>query len=194
MYDVSRRKPESRCSTRTNETDPNASNSSTPIRMDQVLEELKYKRNVASLEIPDVDDITATLYVLNGGTLPLKPLIGDFAYNFARGTFEIFHSNCWRPCTVSDVRSLVRHPKNNNTVVSFTGGGVPFWKRMVHGQVTQRCTFTSVEEILKHFRRTFDSSKLKIVTFSPATSPTNAEQRSDGRSERFANVLHVRLW
>lgn len=93
--------------------------------MDQVLEEIKYKMNVASLEIPDVDIITATLYILNSGTLPLKPLISNFMYNFTCGMFEIFHSNCWRPCMVSDMQSLVHHHHNNNTIISFTGGSVP---------------------------------------------------------------------
>lgn len=34
------------------------------------------------LEITDIDNITATLYILNSGMLPLMSLVGNFVYNF----------------------------------------------------------------------------------------------------------------
>lgn len=162
--------------------------------MDHELEEsLKDTSKVLFLEIPDVDDVAANLYVLKGGRSPPKPLVGDFAYDFARGTFEVYHPNGWRKVLVSDVESLVRHPTHNNSIVSFTASGLPFWKKMTRGQVTQRCTFSSVEALLVHIRQTLDSRKLKVSTLPVASEHTNCERGSDGHSEYLSGVRGLEM-
>lgn len=159
--------------------------------MDLILADLANKRQVLFMEITDVDDIAATLYVLNGGPSPQMPLVGDFAYNFTHGTFEVYHPNSWRSFTVTEVESMLRHPKRNTSIVSFTASGIPFWKQMSRGQVTQRCNFSSIDALLSHFRRTFDSRKLSVITLPPAPGLANTERPSDSHSE--FGTLHLTL-
>ncbi|KAG6371344.1 hypothetical protein JVT61DRAFT_9540 [Boletus reticuloceps] len=148
--------------------------------MDLILEEsFKNKRKIFLLQIPDVDDVGATLYVLNGGTMPPMPLVGDFAYDFARGTSEVYHPNGWRTFTVADVESLLRHPNVNSLIVMFTA----FWRKTSRGQVTQQCNFSTVDALLSHFRWTFDSSKLDVMAVPPST---NTERQSNSHSESLA--------
>ena len=91
---------------------------STLRQMDHILEEcLKHKGQVLFLKIPELDDVAASLYVLNSGMSPLMPMGGDFAYDFAYKTFSIYFSNSWRHFTISDIESLVQHPNSNNIVV-----------------------------------------------------------------------------
>lgn len=161
--------------------------------MDQILEELfEDNGKVLTLDIPDVDAMAATLYILNGGTPPPAPVVGDFAYDFAHAKFEVYHPNGWRSFTVADIESLLRHPNGDPLIVTFTASGaIPFWKQTKQGQVTERCNFGSIDAMLSHFRRTFDSRKLKVISVPSTPSLANPEQRTDSYSESFAGRLDV---
>ncbi|KAG6374272.1 hypothetical protein JVT61DRAFT_4293 [Boletus reticuloceps] len=152
--------------------------------MDLILEEsLKNKCKIFLLQIPDVDDIGATLYVLNSGTMPPMPLVGDFTYNFVHGTSKVYHPNGWWMFMVADVESLLRHPNVNSLIIAFTASGIPFWRKTSRGQVTQRCNFSTIDALLSHFRWTFNSSKLDVMAVPPST---NTEWQSNSHSESLA--------
>ena len=137
---------------------------------------------IFTLEIPNVYGEEATLYVLNGGTRPQDPKVGDFAYDISTTMIQVRHPNDWRSITVPDVKSLVQHPNSHGTVVAFTSGAIPFWN---DAQESNICKFDSVAAILSHFRQTFDPSKLKSTIIPPASHIANGNVGSHSESEIF---------
>lgn len=127
---------------------------------------------VLSIDIADVADMhngPATLYVLNGGMQPPKPRLGDFLYDFANHAFSVYYTRGWKNVTMHDVISLVRHPNENNFIVSFTFKALPYWVPARKNQVSVPKRFDTVHDILAHFKVSVDTRIIKAERF-PRTS------------------------
>lgn len=142
---------------------------------------------IFTLDIPDVYGVKATLYVLNGGTWPLEPEVGDFAYDILTTTFQVRYPNGWRSVTVPDVKSLVWHPSVQGVIVSFTLSAIPFWRSVNR---TNICKFDSIVSVFDHFLNKLDPTRLKCATISSAYTLANCD-RERSLSE-FETVFALR--
>lgn len=126
------------------------------------------------------------MYILNGGARPPMPVVGDFSYDLANSTFNIYHPNGWRNTTSDDIRSRAWHPNGNRSIVSFTTRGLPYWMPTNENEdagIHSR-RFGTMNDLLNHFRTTFDAKRIK-VSVSPATLSKSHRTRS--------RVLHANL-
>jgi len=120
-------------------------------------------QTVLSVNINDIGGGGNTLYLLNGTTRLPMALLRDFSYNLPASTFNIYHLDGWRMVTVGEVKSLILHPNGNWSAVAFTVGVLPYWVPVVPGQECTRSRFSSVENLLSHFQRTFDVKKITPI-------------------------------
>lgn len=122
------------------------------------------------VDIPDVDDVPARLYVSNNGRWPPTPEPGDFLYDYSRATFEVYHVSGWRRVEVADLEGLVSHPNANSCTVSFSQKGLPFWKKGRHP-----CGFSNTMDLLLRFRESFDGRKMKVMRVAPSSCTADGE-------------------
>lgn len=154
--------------------------------METILKQCSQDRNmVISVDIADVDGGAAALYVLNGGTRPPIPVVGDFIYDFSTLIFQVYYPNGWRTVTIFEVESMVYHPDGNPSIVSFTSKALPFWMPVTEEQEGHQCRFDNVHMLLMHFRQTFNAEKFNIFTLPSTSSLSHTKRRPDGLGEYY---------
>lgn len=126
--------------------------------MEYILE--RAKSNDFWVDIADVGSGKAKLYLLNGGTPPPRPALGDFAYDFNRKTMQVFYGDGWRTVTIQDIDSRLSHPTGNKAVVWLTDKGLPFWMPALAED--RLCNFRTVESILRCFSQQSDARKIQV--------------------------------
>ncbi|KAH7904348.1 hypothetical protein BJ138DRAFT_1119503 [Hygrophoropsis aurantiaca] len=119
---------------------------------------------------------------------------GNFFYNCFTGSFSLYASDAWERVDIPRINTQVRHPGGLKSTIGITSRALPCWKP-VDGQVygsSVQCRFGTVDELLGHFRTTFDASKVKVrvkvrssaAEVSGSSVKRAREETSDhGRSE-----------
>lgn len=107
-----------------------------------------------------------------------KACSGDFMYDFYSLEFLVYDTTGWMKFMICEVKSLVQNSNGHRMIILFTGGGLPYWKKMLSHLVRKMCNFNNIECLLSHFYCMFNGKLNRLIL--PATSKiTNPETPSD---------------
>ena len=128
--------------------------------MESILERSRFNGTSCWIDIANVGGGAARLYLLNGGTRPPKPVVGDFTYDFKNSTMQVYDKDVWKPVTIQDVESRLWHPTGNGSMLCFTDLGLPFWMSPDEG--CSGCEFGTVDDVLCQLRERCDTNKIHV--------------------------------
>ncbi|KAF8414637.1 hypothetical protein L210DRAFT_3658740 [Boletus edulis BED1] len=150
--------------------------------MQNILERCRSHCTSAWVAIPDVGAGAAKLYLLNGGTWPPTPVVGDFAYDLKNSTMHLFKKDGWHNVMMQDVASRLWNPTGNGSIVGFTHRGLPFWTGPDDDEDDEPCEFSSVEHLVEEFVQRFDPAKTRI-SFDKGPKRRREEAEADAQED-----------
>ncbi|KAG6370432.1 hypothetical protein JVT61DRAFT_12047 [Boletus reticuloceps] len=129
--------------------------------MESILEHCRSNCTSSWVENPDVGGGAAKLYLLNGGTWPPMPAVGDFAYNLEDSTVHVYDKEVWKKFTIQDFTSTLWNPTGNRSIVYFTHRELPFWMCLDEDDY-DTCEFSMVDALIQGFIQCFDPAKTHV--------------------------------